>query len=83
MEHDALELAFGEPSPLLPVVIDQVREGPTLAVLVLDVDVAVLDPGVVVPHDVLVLHQCGVSEHLVHGDSLLVTVPADLVSGHL
>ena len=44
---------------------------------------SVLDPAVVISDHVLVLHQGGVSEHLVHGHFLVVAVLPDGLLGHL
>jgi hypothetical protein len=83
VKQDSLELSLRKPPSHLPVFLDQICERPSLAVLVLDVDVSLLHPGVVVPDHVLVLHQGRVREHLVHGDALLVGVAVDLIAGHL
>ena len=42
-----------------------------------------LDPTVVISDNVLVLHQSGVSEHLVHGHLLVVAVLPDFLLGDL
>ncbi len=83
MKHNFLELSFGQSATHSPVILDEVGKRATLAVLVLNVDVAVLDPGVVVPDDVLVLHQGRMGKDFVHGNSLLVSVAVDFIACHL
>ena len=83
MNHDFLKLSFGQSATHSSVVFDEVGQRAALAVLVLNVDVSILDPGVVVPDHVLVLHQGRVGEDFVHGNSLLVSVAVDFIACHL
>jgi hypothetical protein len=83
MKHDFLEFSFWQPTAHSAVVLDEVGQRAALAVLVLNVDVSVLDPRVVVPDDVLVLHQGRVGEDFVHGYAFLVSVAVDLIACHL
>ena len=77
------ELGLGELLVGLPELLDLGGQGSSLAELVLDVDSSLLDPRVVVADHVLVLHQGGVGEHLVHHHPLSVGRAVDLLLRHL
>lgn len=65
LSHHVLELVLGETRPSPHVHLDLFGETASVAVLRLDVEVALLSPGGVVAHDVAVLAQGCLRVHLV------------------
>ena len=83
MQQNALQFGLGEAFSGLAKFLDFGRERTTFAIFILNINAAVFHPRIVISNDMFVLDQSRMSENFVHGNTLLMSISMDFISGDL